>query len=108
MGFRYRFNKNAGFYVEPQAGLSFIISDSVSDTSKPAAGYSRRTAYQPDASGFLAAIASGYIFPGKLALNASIRCAHLFAIHGPPANMVSLRLTHTIICGRKAVTLKDE
>lgn len=103
VGFRYRFNKDAGFYVEPQAGYSFIITGNAIDTSKSATGYSRGSTIPPDANGFLTAIATGYLFPGKLALNASIRYAHFFPLQGLPANIVSLRLTHTIICGRKSV-----
>jgi hypothetical protein len=103
MGWRHICGPGTGFYIEPQLGFSIINSDIVaSDSSKSSPNQPGNTVKRPDANGPTAGLNSGYIFPGKLALNIGIHYTHLFPLGGGPASdMVSLRLTHTIICGKK-------
>lgn len=101
VGYRHLFtNKGYGFYIEPQIGYRFIASVVASlDSTKSLQSGAAGGLTQPLVSGPLIALATGYIFPGRLALNLSVRYEHVFTIGDTPIDMLSLRLTHTFICG---------
>ena len=104
MGYRHTFSgKGYGLYIEPQFGYTFVVTDiqQADSSSKSLPVNAKGGNSQPSLSGLTAALGFGYIFPGKLALNLGFRYEHIFVTGDPQMNVLSLRFTHTIICGRR-------
>jgi hypothetical protein len=101
IGYRHTFNgSGTGWYIEPQLGYTLIASDLLPADSLKLPPGEKLSYDHPLTSGFNTGFALGYIFPGRLGLNLGARYEHFFMTGGnPEVNELSLRLTHTIICG---------
>lgn len=105
LGYRYSFNQTGtGFYVEPTLGYTIGASD--------VAKYDENGSLipNPDGTGWLeyqakgmtAGLGTGYIIPGRFALNIGLRYQRVFVSKDPGLNMFSLRLSHPITFGRRS------
>jgi hypothetical protein len=100
-GYRHTFNgKGDGFYIEPHISYTLGASDLPrADSAKSAAGKDRIN--QPDLNGLTAGLGFGYIFPGNFAFNLGLEYEYIFVAGDPKVNILSLRLSHIIICGKR-------
>lgn len=82
-GYRYTLNQTgSGFYIEPNAGYTFSVSD-----------YS-------DYAGVAAGISTGYLVDlGNIPFNFGLRYEHSFG--NPSTNVVSFRIAHSFGFGKK-------
>lgn len=108
-GYRH-FLKGAGnrFYLEPQAGYGFGESDikKTDAAGNPLYDASGKFVTQK-ISGPTAGLGFGYIIPSrKTPINFGLRYTHLFITGDPSQNMLSFRISWSLVAGKKAAAAK--
>jgi hypothetical protein len=89
-----------GLYIEPQLGYMFIAG-SPTESSKSLPDGAISALNRPASSGWITALVVGRQFEGRLALNLGVRYEQIFIPGTESVHVLALRLTHTIVCGRR-------
>jgi hypothetical protein len=96
--------ENFGWYVEPMVGYTFGGSD-IQKTDANGYGLTKPNGDQidQDMNGPTACINFGYLFePGRhVQFNINLRYEHVFVPGDPALNLISLRVSHAILFGKR-------
>ena len=104
IGYRYTLDgSGTGLYVEPTAGYSIGGTDiqKTNEYDSPIADPNGDRWLLQKAKGVTAGIGTGYIFPGRVAINIGLRYKHVFVSSDPALNLFSLRLSHSLSFRRR-------
>lgn len=104
VGYRHFLEASAGYgwYVEPYAGYSIGSTDQPKTDADGAIIYRNGSEVDEGLYGINGGAAFGYIFDGNARINLALRFLHVFSFKGDPsANMLSLRISHSLHFGRR-------